>query len=66
MSHIDFIFRACLTDDTPVVIKLPTTLEEIDDWQKGRKSIGEAPRLSQAQIDFLMYGLEPLDFNTER
>lgn len=67
MSHTDFILTSCLTDDNPKVIKIPASLEELDDWQKGRKSIGEAmPRLSQAQVDFLMYGLEPLDFNTER
>jgi len=67
MSHTDFIFYSCLTDDNPKVIRIPASLEELDDWQKGRKSIGEAmPRLSQSQVDFLMYGLEPLDFSTER
>jgi len=67
MSLTDIVFTGCLSDDHPIVIKLPASLEEMDDWQKGRKSIGEAmPRLSQAQVDFLMHGLEPLDFNSER
>ena len=67
MSHTDFIFRACLTDDNPVVIKLPTTLEEMDDWQKGRLSAGEAmPRLTGKELDLITGRLSPLDFNSER
>jgi|GEM_PF-2707050 len=66
MSHTDFIFRACLTDDHPVVIKLPTTLEEMDAWQKGRLSAGEAmPRLSAKELALIEGRLSPLDFNTE-
>jgi len=66
MSNTDFIFRACLTDDHPVVIKLPTTLEEMDAWQKGRLSAGEAmPRMSTKELDLIQGRLSPLDFNTE-
>ena len=67
MSHTDFILTSCLSDDNPVVIKLPTTLEEMDDWQKGRLSAGEAmPRLSSKELDLITGRLSPLDFNTER
>lgn len=67
MSHTDFIFHACLSDDHPVVIKLPTTLEEMDAWQKGRLSAAEAmPRLSAKELDLIQGRLSPLDFNTER
>jgi hypothetical protein len=67
MSHTDFIFSACLSDDYPIVIKLPTTLEEMDDWQKGRLSAGEAmPRMSSKELDLIMGRLSPLDFNAER
>ena len=56
MSHTRFI--CCLTDDHPKVVELPASLEEIDDWQKGRKEIGVAmPQLSSAEIDFLVYGV---------
>ncbi len=67
MSLIDMVFTACLTEDNPVVIKLPTTLEEMDDWQKGRLSAGEAmPRLSAKELDLVTGRLSPLDFNSER
>ena len=67
MSHTDFIFSACLTDEHPVVIKLPVTLEEMDAWQKGRLSAGEAmSRLSAKELDLIQGRLSPLDFNTER
>jgi len=67
MSHTDFIFRACLSDDHPVVIKLPVTLEEMDAWQKGRLNAGEAmPRMSSRELDLITGRLSPLDFNTER
>jgi len=56
MSHTRFI--CCLTDDHPKVVELPATLEEIDDWQKGRKDIGVAmPQLSPAELDFLINGI---------
>ena len=67
MLHTSFVFHACLTDDHPIVIKLPTTLEEMDAWQKGRLSAGEAmPRLSTQELDLIQGRLSPLDFNTER
>ena len=56
MSHTRFI--CCLTDDYPKVVELPASLEELDDWQKGRKDIGVAmPQLSPAEMDFLIYGI---------
>ncbi len=56
MSHTRFI--CCLTDDHPKVVELPTSLEELDDWQKGRKDLGVAmPQLSPAEMDFLIYGV---------
>jgi len=67
MSHTDFLFTSCLTDDHPVVIKLPLTLEEMDAWQKGRLSAGEAmPRLSVQELDLIQGRLSPLNFNAER
>ena len=51
-------FICCLTDDVPKVVELPASLEELDDWQKGRKDIGVAmPQLSPAEMDFLIYGI---------
>ena len=49
-------FICCLTDDHPKVVwELPASLEELDDWQKGRKDIGVAmPQLSPAEMDFLI------------
>ncbi len=39
-------------------VVLPGTQEELDNWQKNRMSAGAAmPRLSQAQLDFLVYGV---------
>lgn len=39
-------------------VVLPVTQEELDNWQKNRMSAGAAmPRLSQAQLDFLVYGV---------
>jgi len=51
-------FICCLSDDVPKVIELPVTLQDLDDWQKGRKDIGVAmPQLSPAEADFLIYGV---------
>ena len=51
-------FICCLSDDNPKVIELPVSLQNLDDWQKGRKEIGVAmPQLSAPEIDFLMHGL---------
>lgn len=51
-------FVCCLSDPNPKVVEIPATLEQIDDWQKGRKAFGEAlPNLSTSEIDFMMYGL---------
>ena len=51
-------FICCLTDDKPRVVEIPASLEELDDWQKGRKDIGVAmPQLSPAEMDFLIYGV---------
>jgi len=51
-------FICCLTDAAPKVVELPASLEELDDWQKGRKDIGVAmPQLSPAEMDFLIYGI---------
>ena len=56
MSRTRFV--CCLTDDHPKVVELPASLEEIDDWQKGRKDLRVAmPQLSPAEIDFLLYGI---------
>ena len=56
MSHTRFV--CCLTDDHPKVVELPASLEELDDWQKGRKDIGVAmPQLSHAELDFLINGI---------
>lgn len=56
MSNTRFI--CCLTDQHPKVVEIPATLEQMDDWQKGRKEIGVAmPKLSAPEIDFLMHGL---------
>lgn len=39
-------------------VVLPVTQQELDNWQKNRMSAGAAmPRLSQAQLDFLVYGV---------
>lgn len=51
-------FLCCLSDPSPKVVEIPATLEQIDDWQKGRKAFGVAmPHLSPPEIDFLMHGL---------
>jgi len=51
-------FVCCLSDPSPKVVEIPATLEQIDDWQKGRKDIGAAmPQLSPAEMDFLIYGI---------
>jgi hypothetical protein len=51
-------FICCLTDDEPKVVEIPATLEQLDDWQKGRKDIGVAmPQLCPAEMDFLIYGI---------
>ena len=39
-------------------VTLPVTYKELDNWQKNRMSAEAAmPRLSQAQRDFLVYGV---------
>ncbi len=56
MSNTRFI--CCLTEEHPKVVEISATLEQMDDWQKGRKEIGVAmPQLSAPEIDFLMHGL---------
>ena len=56
MSRTRFV--CCLTDDHPKVVELPVSIQNLDDWQKGRKDVGVAmPRLSSAEIDFLIYGV---------
>ena len=51
-------FVCCLTDDHPKVVELPVSIQDLDDWQKGRKDIGVAmPQLTPAEMDFLIYGV---------